>query len=506
MTNLQANIYVRVSTDEQAKYGYSLDSQTELCKNFAKNMGYTVSEVFIDGGISAKDMNRPAFQEMLSHCTKKKNNISAVIVWKLDRLCRNLNDYHSTILPMLFKHNVKLLSVTEGNDLETASGELARNIWMSFADYERKMIAQRVTAGMRAKAAKGIYPSKAPIGYKNMTDEAKNKFIVIDESRAFFVRKAFELYATGAYSVETLRKKLIEDGFNNGRTPITKKGVYTILKNPFYIGVIEWRGERFDNAVHKPLIKPYLFYKVQDVFERKANPRLQKHDFAYTSLIKCECGCFLTAEAHKGGRLVYYKCTGNKGCKIKKKYIREEIIEAKYQEIFDRFDLKPELAEQLCKDLKTVYKEHTSNDELSIEALSKEIPKLDKKLNQLYDDKLDGLIDVTFYSKKKHDYQAQIDKINIQIATKMKSGEEKFNFAQSLIELFKDAPRLFKQASPEKKRILVNLVQSNALLKDEKLQVELKSVFFELAKLADFDKWYSQGNSNPRRLREREVS
>lgn len=75
-----------------------------------------------------------------------------------------------------------------------------------------------------------------------------------------------------------------------------------------------------------------------------------------------------------------------------------------------------------------------------------------------------------------------------------------------LIKLFKDPPQLFKQASNEKKRIMINLVQSTALLKDKKLLVELKPVFYELAKLANLDKWYPQGNSNPCRLREREVS
>ena len=105
------------------------------------------------------------------------------------------------------------------------------------------------------------------------------------------------------------------------------------------------------------IITPALFYKVQDVFEGKRNPRLQKHDFPYTNLIQCaECGCYLTAEIHKG-RLIYYKCTGNRNCPIKtKKYIRQEKIEKAYQDIFDSIQLSEELAEGLILETKNYIK------------------------------------------------------------------------------------------------------------------------------------------------------
>lgn len=126
----------------------------------------------------------------------------------------------------------------------------------------------------------------------------------------------------------------------------------------------------------------------------------------------------------------------------------------------------------------------------------------------LYEDKLEGIIDNKFFLKKKNEYQIQIEKIKIkiQIDEKLKAGEERYTFAQDLIELCKSASTLFKGATNLKKRMLINLVQSNATLKDEKLLVELKSVFYELAKLAKNDKWYPQANSNRCRLREREVS
>lgn len=499
-----AVLYIRVSTDEQAKHGYSIEAQEKECAEFAKKEGYKVIASFIDDGYSAKDLNRPKVQELFAFCGKKQNNAQAIVVWKLDRFSRSTEDYHGFINPFCIKNNLALLSVTEGNG-NSITDELARNIYMSFAQFERKNTALRVNLGMRAMAEKGIYPSRAPIGYKNAKDENGKTAIKIDETRAMFVRRAFELYASGAYTIKTLREQLVEEGFRNKTAPVTQKGIYTILKNPFYIGSFTWQGVRYDNAKHKSLITPSLFYKVQQVFEGKNNPRLQKHDFPYTKLIKCECGSWLTAEIHNE-RLIYYKCTGNKGCTRKKKYIRQEKIDALYQDVFDKIQLPPALAEEMLIEVKKVYKEFSTNDGLSIDALSKELSKLEKKLNQLYEDKLDGVIDVDFFKKKQSDYQAQIDKIKIQIESKLQTKEERFNYASDLIEICKDASNKFKQASNIKKRMLVNLIQSNALLKGEELLVELKPVFYELAQSASFDKWYSQGNSNPRRLREREVS
>lgn len=121
------------------------------------------------------------------------------------------------------------------------------------------------------------------------------------------------------------------------------------------MGVFIWNGDMY-NGIHKPIITSALFYKIQDVFEGKRNPRLQKHDFPYTNLIKCaECGCYLTAEIHKG-RLIYYKCTGNRKCpKKKQKYLKQEDIEKAYQDIFVSINLLIELADSLAqKKLKIV--------------------------------------------------------------------------------------------------------------------------------------------------------
>lgn len=491
---MNAIIYIRVSSEEQAKFGYSLGSQKDLCNQFAKQNGYDVIKEFMDDGFSAKDLNRPALKDLMLFC-KKKNKVDALIVWKLDRLCRNMTDYHSTILPLLAKNNMKLLSTTEGND-ESISGDLARNIWMSFAEYERKLIGMRTSVGMKAKAEKGYFPPRAPIGYKDFRASDGQHIIIPDESRALYIRRAFELYSSGSYTLETLKTKLTEEGLTTRRTKaINKATLHNILKNPVYMGSFVWRGKRYDNAKHKPIIKPSLFYKVQDVLNGKNNPRNKKHNFSYTNLLKCECGRKLTAEKQRGH--VYYICSGkkNKLCTMGK-YIREEKLEEKFLEIFKAINISPELAKELNEQVRKVYKDFNTQDTNSVEALTNEIVKIEKKLDQLYEDKLEGIIDLNFFNKKQNEYNSLLSKIKIQIENKMESSKQRYKFADNLIELFKNAPELYLQSSYENRRTLLNLVTSNIYIKGEELHIELKPVFYELSKSAIFKEKYPGCDSN----------
>jgi len=163
----KAVIYIRVSTEEQVKQGYSIASQTDACTDFALNQGYSNAKLFIDEGLSAKDLNRPQAQNMLKYCKQKSNNIKAIIVWRLDRLSRFNCDYHGVIRPLIINNNIKLLSATEIN-ADTIEGEYVRNIMMCNNEYELSLIKLRTKAAMQKKAEQGYLPAKAPVGYLNI--------------------------------------------------------------------------------------------------------------------------------------------------------------------------------------------------------------------------------------------------------------------------------------------------------------------------------------------------
>lgn len=110
-----AVLYIRVSTEEQAKHGFSVETQTNTCLEFAQRQGYTIKKIYVEEGLSAKDLKRPEAQKLLKYCDCAKNNVQAIIVWRLDRLSRFNVDYHGTIRPILMNRNIKLLSATELN-------------------------------------------------------------------------------------------------------------------------------------------------------------------------------------------------------------------------------------------------------------------------------------------------------------------------------------------------------------------------------------------------------
>jgi site-specific DNA recombinase len=112
MTMKKAVIYARVSSEEQAKHGFSIENQKKQCKEFAERNGYYVEKMFVDEGKSAKNLDRPEIQDLITYCSKKSNKINAVIIWRLDRISRNNEDYHGVLRPLFERKGITLLSAT----------------------------------------------------------------------------------------------------------------------------------------------------------------------------------------------------------------------------------------------------------------------------------------------------------------------------------------------------------------------------------------------------------
>lgn len=253
-------IYIRVSTAEQAKEGYSLSAQEKILVKFCEQKGYTVYKIYREKGVSAKDTtNRPVFNEMMNEA--KNSKFSAVIVWKLSRFSRNLPDL-TAVCEELFKRNIYLISYSEKFDCTTPVGRLMLNILGTTAQFEREVIGENVALGLLESAEQG-YPHFAQIlGYDRID---RNKWIV-NEKEAEQVKFIYETF--------------IEKGCVNQVSAICRKMGYVgkrgkqqspnqiavILTRPFYAGYVLHK-EHIYKGNHSAIIDVETFNLVQKMME-----------------------------------------------------------------------------------------------------------------------------------------------------------------------------------------------------------------------------------------------
>lgn len=249
----KAAIYVRVSTEEQAKEGFSLAGQEQALKDHAKLLGYDIYKIYKDEGKSAKDMHRPAMQQMLKDAEKRY--FSAIIVYKLDRFSRSLKDLILTI-EKLKEIDIDFVSVQDRIETASASGKLMFHIISSFAEFERDIISERTKFGMTEKAKEGRVVSKAPLGYKIVDGQ-----LIIDPEQAEKVRIIFKEFLESGNSLNKIAKL-------HG---LTVRGLLNVLRNRTYIGEIKFK-ETYDGQ-HELLIDKELFNNVQEKLKSESSER-----------------------------------------------------------------------------------------------------------------------------------------------------------------------------------------------------------------------------------------
>lgn len=293
--------YIRVSTVKQGEHGCSLDEQRASIIAYAQRHGLAISEWFEEKETAAKQ-GRREFTRLIG--LLKQGKAAGVIIHKIDRSARNLKDWAG--LGDVIDAGIEVLFAHEGLDMQTRGGRLAADIQAVVAADFIRNLRQEVRKGFYGRLKQGFYPLRAPRGY---VDNGKAKAKTIHPIEGPLVAQAFQLYATGTYSLDTLRAELSRHGLcqPNGN-PLSFNGMSTLLRSTFYMGIIRigTTGETFEGN-HQPLITKATFDRVQAVLDGRLYPRIETHCFLYRRLVKCKaCRRSLTGERQKGH--VYYRC------------------------------------------------------------------------------------------------------------------------------------------------------------------------------------------------------
>lgn len=305
--NFVVGIYPRVSTEDQSRFGFSLDEQEESLRRLCEYKGYKIYKVYREEGVSAKSMNRPKFKEMIQDM--KDGKINKILVYKLDRLTRSIQDLE-TICKMLEEYKCDLESDCEEINTSTPTGVFFMRMTTILAQLEIERTSERTKFGLMGAAKKGHFSGKAPIGYRKI-----NKELVIDDVESEVVKDIFKSYLNGL-SVCTISKQLNEKNVLNRNWRTTT--IDRMLSNYIYAGNYQHR-KRIQNEetilledVCPAIIDKHDFELVQKQKEKNLKNYTRKHTYVYMQKIVCsKChkimGGSSTTSKNKPTQ-IYYKC------------------------------------------------------------------------------------------------------------------------------------------------------------------------------------------------------
>lgn len=474
---MKAILLARVSSHEQQE-GMSIPAQERRLREYADRKGLEVDQVFVITESSTKD-TRKEFQKILD-LIKKSREPFALVADTIDRVQRSFKE--SVVLEDLRKGGkVEIHFIREGLvlNLKSNSADILRwDMGVMFARSYVLQLSDNIKRSKEQSARNGIWMGLAPTGYMHTVDEKGDKTIVPDPKLAPYIRKIFDLYATGNYSLARLRDEITEMG---ARTKKGKKFAISqlnkILKKSFYCGVMD---TKYGVVEHKYewLTTPATFQQVQTVIEGyQSKPhKTRAKPFVLKGMISCaNCGCVVTPEIKKE-RYIYYSCTNGKGG-CKRVYIREEELLKPLLDYFDRIALSDEQVEEVTEYLREIYCSESKFHRESLAALRKEQDKIQRRIGQIYDDKLDGIIDETMYLEKVREYKGR----QAEILEEMKRHEEADkNFhvtANMVMKLAARARELFESSEVDEKRQLLNFVFQNLQLDEKTLLVDTHEPF-----------------------------
>ena len=476
-------VYCRKSTDEKDKQVLSIEAQIAELKEFAKRENLVVSEIITEAK-TAKIPGREQFEIVLKKI--EKGEASGILSWHPDRLARNSID-GGKIIYLLDTGKLLDLKFPSFWFESTPQGKFMLSIAFGQSKYYVDNLSENVKRGNRQKLRNGVWPSKAPYGYLN---NPKTRGIDVDPELSKVVKKSFQLFAEGGKSFVEISKFLHKfcikklDG-----EPVKVDQVKNMLKNKFYLGIMNYGGEYYQGS-HKTFISKKLFDEVQKQIEKIERPRQKGHNFAFACLATCgECGAAITAEAHtkfypktRGEvRYIYYRCTKKlKPCN--QKYVNEPQLEEQLRKIVRDCGLHEGWEPYFERWITEAEEKDRRYAEIEIKNLNTQIQETEIKLNRLLDGYLDQVIEPGIYKQKKNklfDEKLKLEEKKSQIA---KNGNSWLEPVREFVDCALQAQKIArKKNSCRDLSIMAKKVGSNYFLFDRRLRGELNFPFAALA-------------------------
>jgi DNA invertase Pin-like site-specific DNA recombinase len=470
-----AVIYARVSSKDQEKEGFSIPAQLELLRTYAGANGFTIAQEFVDVE-TAKAAGRTGFGEMMTFL-KKNPTCRTILVEKTDRLYRNFRDYVTIeelgIEVHLVKENIILREDSRSHEkfMHGIKVLMAKNYVDNLSEETRK--------GMLEKARQGIWPSFAPLGYRNVIGTDGKRTIAPDPNVAPIIARMYERYATGRYSVEEIARIAHADGlaYRKSGATVPNSSVHKILRNRIYSGDFDFDGTSYKGS-YEPIVSRELWKQVQDVLDDRnaRKTRRVKHDFAFGGLLTCgHCGCALVGDIKKG-RYVYYRCTHFKQ-NCPEPYTREEVLEEKFTNMVNGIHFSPDVLAWAEDAMRDGHEDERKVHADAIQRLQREHQRIQDRIDRMYDDKLDGRIDNDFFDRKAAEFRSEQGRIMGDIAAHEVAIAGFVDEGARIGDLAMRAAELFEAQPAAEKRKLLDYVVSECRWKGGELELTYREPF-----------------------------
>lgn len=400
----KCGLYMRVSTEDQAREGFSLPEQKERLEAFCKFKGYEIIDYYQDAGISAKTGNyRPEFERLKEDIKAKK--INTIVSLKLDRITRSIYDWEN-LITFLDENDAYLDCANDEINTTTANGKMVSRLLMSVSQNEIERTSERTKIGLAGAIKQGHIPHVAPLGYKH-----ENKTLVIDYSTKDVVVRIFELYSEG-YSYQKI-SNLFNEKKVLGKENWRDSTIQTILENEIYKGDFV-HGKRtktptyYENVV-EPIVSKELWEDCQ--VQKKKNSRSYQRTLTYLYLqkLKCpKCGRILGGKAttKKNGKpYFYYYCND---CKIS---FKENIINEYFHQFINELVEYDSVVNQFFL---PIIKQKFDEPK---EELEKELVKQNEKLERIRKAYINGAFELDVYTKETAIVEKSIENLKNELDT-----------------------------------------------------------------------------------------
>ena len=470
----RAVLYLRVSTTSQVKTDYdpeglSIPAQRESCLRKAADMGVSVIDEYVEPGRSATSMDkRPAFQAMLERI-KTQQDVDYVIVYKLSRMNRNRID-DAMVLMSLRACKVSLVSATESID-DSPVGQLVHGILASINQFRSDEDGADIKYKMAEKAKRGGTLGRAPLGYKNVREQFEGRevrTVAIDEERAPLIRQAFELYATGEYTLQRLVEVLSERGLRTrpGRYPagaISDSQLSNLLRDRYYCGIIEFQGNEYQGR-HEPLIGFQLFDEVQEILRSRsqAGERQRKHKHHLKGTAWCgqchdkgtEHRLIMQRAKGRGGVYFYFFCRGRQESLCDQRYMQVDELDDAVLRYYATLKLTDEFKSVVHTHLAELQADEDKSEDMRRDQLRHQLIALERKEENLLDLAEAGNLPSVRIRRRLnriHEQRAVLEAQLESAGLSLTFGVQIFEAALSLLD---DPQEMYRQAGESQRRLL----------------------------------------------------